>query len=64
LVLVREINTLARLVATGIVTAALRQGASAGGELGRNGSILFNPVRKGVFTVLNDTATMLETSKN
>lgn len=52
LVLARQVNRLASVLAT--VAAALREGAGSRGELGRNGSVLLDPVGEGVFAVLDD----------
>lgn len=54
LVLSREVNALA--VAAALVATALGKGAGSLGELGGNGSVLRDPVGKGVFAVLDDAA--------
>jgi hypothetical protein len=49
--LAREVNSLALVT----IAAALGEGTRALGELGRDGSVLGDPVGKSILAVLDDT---------
>jgi hypothetical protein len=53
LVLAREIETFA--LSASSISATLREGSRALGELGGYGSVLFHPVSQSIFAVLDDT---------